>query len=407
MTAADEQAPLIVLCAGTAWSGVRRGDRMLVEQLRHHTRVLWVDPEKSVLTRARFRQGGARRLAPELTQPAPQVIRLAPVVLPLHTRPGVRQTTPAAVRAQIRWALRKLGAQPQAVIDSRMAGVLGDWGPGVRSVLFGKDDYVAGAALMGRDEQRLRRDEREALARAQVVLAISEPLAQRWRQLGADVTMIPNGVAVEEYDAVDSTPPAPGVDLPAPVAGVVGHLSERIDIALLEAVVAAGLSLLLVGPRDPRWEPERFARLAESPRVRWVGQQPFEALPGYLRHIDVGLTPYQNSPFNRASFPLKTLEYLAAGRPVVSTDLPATRWLDTDLVTVTSGVEQFVAAVQRAAAQAHQPDLVAARRAFAAGHSWHSRARQVAEVLGLPGPSPSEPASPSRLSHPHHCPETT
>lgn len=388
MTAAGERVPLVVLCAGTAWSGVRRGDRMLVEELRQRTRVLWVDPEKSVLTRARYRQGAARRVAPELSEPAENVIRLAPVVLPLHTRKGVRLTTPLAVRAQIRWALRKLSVEPHAVIDSRMAGVLGGWGPGVLNVLFGKDDYVAGAGLMGRDAQRLARDEREALARADVVLAISEPLAARWRGMGATVTVIPNGVAAHEYLAVDTAPPAADVDLPAPVVGVVGHLSERIDIALLEAVVAAGMSLLLVGPKDPRWEPERFERLTGSPRVRWVGQQPFEALPGYLRHIDVGVTPYQDSPFNRASFPLKTLEYLAAGRPVVSTDLPATRWLATDLVAVASGAEEFVAAVKRAAADAHRPDLVVARRAFAAGHSWHSRARQVAEVLNLPSPPP-------------------
>ena len=190
------------------------------------------------------------------------------------------------------------------------------------------------------------------------------------------------------------------MDLPAPVVGVVGHLSERIDIALLEAVVAAGMSLLLVGPERPALGAGAVPGSDRSPRVRWVGQQPFEALPGYLRHIDVGATPYQDSPFNRASFPLKTLEYLAAGRPVVSTDLPATRWLGTDLVTVANGPEEFVAAVKRAAAEAHHSDLVAARRTFAAGHSWRSRAGQVAEVLGLPGPPAAEPL-PGPLSRPH------
>ena len=121
------------------------------------------------------------------------------------------------------------------------------------------------------------------------------------------------------------------------MVGVVGHLTDRIDISLLEAVVDSGLSLLMVGPRDPRWEPERFERLIASPHVQWVGLKPFAALPGYLRLIDVGITPYQDTAFNRASFPLKTLEYLAAGRGAVSSDLPATRWLQTDLVQVASG----------------------------------------------------------------------
>jgi len=56
--------------------------------------------------------------------------------------------------------------------------------------------------------------------------------------------------------------------------------------------------------------------------VRWVGPQPYGALPGYLRLMDVGVVPYRDSAFNRGSFPLKTLEYLAAGRGVVATD----RW---------------------------------------------------------------------------------
>ena len=60
----------------------------------------------------------------------------------------------------------------------------------------------------------------------------------------------------------------------------------------------------------------------------------FQELPSYLRVIDVGLTPYSQSDFNRASFPLKTLEYLAAGRPVVASDLPANRWLDTSHVSI-------------------------------------------------------------------------
>ncbi len=107
----------------------------------------------------------------------------------------------------------------------------------------------------------------------------------------------------------------------------------------------SGLSLLMVGPRDPRWEPERFERLIASPHAQWVGLKPFEALPGYLRLIDVGITPYQDTAFNRASFPLKTLEYLAAGRGAVSSDLPATRWLQTDLVQVASGPAAFAAAV--------------------------------------------------------------
>ena len=60
-------------------------------------------------------------------------------------------------------------------------------------------------------------------------------------------------------------------------------------------------------------------------------------MPAYIAAIDIGITPYLDSPFNRASFPLKTLDYLSAGRPAVSTALPAARWLYDDLLGVGQG----------------------------------------------------------------------
>jgi teichuronic acid biosynthesis glycosyltransferase TuaH len=339
-----------------------------------------VDPHYSVVSRG---AAGARSLWPRLDYPADGLIRLRPVALPFHTRRGVRVVTPRLVRAQIRWALGRIGQRPCAVMDCRLGRLLGGWGGGVRNVLYGTDDYVSGAQLMGLDVAALRRDELATLTQADLVLAVSPTLAARWRDMGATVELLPNGVLADAYSDVDLAEPAPEVRLPHPVAGVLGHLTDRIDMTLLEALVGDDISLLLVGPHDPRWEPERFQRLIAHPRVAWVGRRPFADLPRYLRHIDVGITPYVDSEFNRASFPLKTLEYLAAGRSAVSTDLPAARWLDTDLVRLASDPEQFVAAVRDAIAEAHDPELVEARRALARRHSWRERADKAAAAIGL------------------------
>jgi teichuronic acid biosynthesis glycosyltransferase TuaH len=207
--------------------------------------------------------------------------------------------------------------------------------------------------------------------------------------MGANVLLVPNGVRADSYTDLDTVPPAPDVNLPRPVAGVVGQLSARIDITLLEAVVSAGCSLLMVGPVDPAWEPARLEALCARPNVRLVGFQPYDRLGGYLRHIDVGLTPYVPSEFNRASFPLKTLEYLAAGKPTVSTDLPATRWLDTDLVHIADGADDFAKAAI-SLAETDTPQLAKARRDFAEQHSWRARAALVADALSLPPINASE-----------------
>ena len=316
----------------------------------------------------------------------------------------MRATTAPLLRAQLRWALRRLRVRPSAVVSGYLDDVLGRWGPAV-NVLYGTDDHVAGAGLMGLSAARLRGQERLALARADVVAVVSPTLADHWSALGADPVLIPNGCS-------DAAPWPPGeaasTGLPRPVLGLVGQLSERIDLDILTALSDAGFSLLLVGPRDPRWEPRRFAELAGRPGVHYTGRVPAADVPGYLAAIDVGLTPYTASAFNRASFPLKTLEYLAAARPVVSTDLPSARWLQDDLaraglagpgeppdaiMTLASTPAEFVTAVRRMVPGPHAEREQARRaqcRAFATRHSWARRAEALAAAIGFTpaGPEP-------------------
>lgn len=406
MTARADR-PVLVWVAGVSWDGIRATDRHLAAALTRHARVLWVDPPVSPATPARYRGTAGRLPRPHLSTAQPGLVRLTPVALPGLTRPGLRATTWPLVRQQVRWALRRLGPRPYAVVVSSLDDVLGRFGSGVRNVLFGTDDYVAGAELMGQPADRLREQERRALSRADTVMVVSPELRDRWLALRrrldppgpVEPVVIPNGCDLAGYAEVDTAPLPPGIDLPAPVVGMVGQLSDRIDLDLLAAPVDAGLSLLLVGPHDERWEQRRFAELTARPGVHYAGQVPAEALAGYLRLIDVGITPYRDSSFNRASFPLKTLEYLAAGRGVVSTDLPAARWLLADaaaagidpagtLSVAPPGQLAFAAAVQAAAEVSGPPELVARRRAFAARHSWQRRAAAFAAAIGLPAADP-------------------
>jgi len=381
--------------APTSWDGIRGTDRPMAQEMTRYARVLWVDPPVSAVTPGRLRGEVAGGIMPSLSTLDDGITRLTPVALPGVTRPGVRATTAPLLRAQIRWALRRLRIRPDVVVAGYLQDVLGRW-DGAVNVLYSTDDHVAGAGLMGLSAKRIKAQERQAVARADILAVVSPALAEHWSALGADSVLIPNGC----YAA--GTAPAPAVvDLPRPRAGLVGQLTERIDMRLLEAIAGAGLSLLLVGPYDARWERERFAALTARPNVRYAGRVPAEEVPRYLAAIDVGLTPYADSPFNQASFPMKTLEYFSAGLPVVSTDLPGSRWLRDDLMrhepaaasqlmALTSGETEFVAAVRRLGAVPGAPasaDATAARaaaaRAFAGRHTWRQRATQLAAVTGL------------------------
>lgn len=379
---------LLVFCAGTSWDGVAGSDRHLATALAAHTQVLWVDPPVSVATPARFRGSAGRRLTPRVStvEGLDGLVRLTPTAAPGWTRPGVRLTTWPLVHAQVRWAVRRLGSRrPHAVVACSLDDVLSGWPRAVRTVLYGTDDYVAGARLMGQDGMRLLREERRQLAEAELVVAVSPVLAERWTKRGARaVAVLPNGCDVEIFAGAERAARPAGIPTDRPVVGLVGQLSDRIDLDLLVAVADLDCTLLIVGPHRAGWEATRFAALTARPNVRYVGPVESADLPGYLGAMDVGLTPYRYSSFNRASFPLKTLEYLAAGRAVVSTDLPATRWLATDLVATASTPGGFAAAVREILPSARDPRLVARRREFAGTHSWQRRAAEFAALLDLP-----------------------
>lgn len=373
---------LVVFCAGTSWDGNRLPDQHIAERLARWAPVLYVDPPMSLLTPRLNPELAASLQGPRLRLLAPGLARLTPVVLPAMGRVVMRDVTGVLTRRALRRAVRDLGGDVRAVVAASLAAVFGAF-PSALEVLYATDDFVAGAELMGIPTGWLRRREARQLAQADRVVVISSVLAAKWAARGIDTVCIPNGCDAELFRSTDQAPLPADVDLPAPVAGFIGHLSDRIDMGLLEAVAGRGRSLLLVGPKPVGFEVRRVERLLAMPNVVWLGARPFASLPSYLRVMKVGLLPYVDSEFNRASFPLKTLEYLAGGRAVVATDLPAVRSLGTDLIEVASGPEEFADAVDRALGAPDDPALVARRQRLAAEHSWARRAAQFAEVLGL------------------------
>jgi len=124
-------------------------------------------------------------------------------------------------------------------------------------------------------------------------------------------------------------------------------------------------------------------RILDHRGCSYFGKLPQAELPEVYSSCDVALVPYRDTPFNRSSFPLKTLEYLAAGLPVVATPLPSTLWLGSADVHIAERVEDFVR-LALACSTTRRDEDIARRRSFAAAHSWDARARDWLRVLGIP-----------------------
>ena len=377
----DEWKSLVVLCAANRYDGIKVADQHMAEHLARVSPVLYVDPPVSSLTALRKPEVASSLQRPRLRVLSHRLARLTPVVQPLPSRKGMTALTSILLRQLLRRATRRLGGDVQAILSAwPLVRIFGSCNERIR-VYWAQDDFVGGASLLGVDPGILRKGEQRRVAEASFIVAANPGIAETWRTRGYTPHLIPFGADVETQATVDGLAPTSDIDLTAPIAGLIGQINERIDIALLEAVAARGRSLLLVGPRSLTFEPTRWTALLQRPNVQWVGPRRYEELPAYLRAIDVGLVPYNDSAFNRGSFPLKTLEYLAAGRPVVATSLPATRWLATDLITIADQPTDFADAVDHWLEEQRTETAVSARREFAERHSWARRAKEIAGLI--------------------------
>lgn len=316
-----------------------------------------------------------------MTSVRPGIHLLSPLVLPGKDRLGIAHATQILIRHSVRRALDELGRNPHALLQqSPHHSILGRV-PTSLAVYYATDNFSAGADLMGLDRQRLLRYEDDVISHADLILAVSEPIALRLADRGPRVELLTNGVDTAAFASV--TRDRPSDRHMQPVGVVTGTLSERIDLGVLEALVDSGMHLLLVGPNNFRSQSKRFSALLARSQVDYRGEVPFEELPDLYRLADVGLVPYVDTEFNRSSFPLKTLEYLAAGLPVVSTGLPQIAFLGSEDIVPTSSALEFVIEAHRASTSPPDAETIRRRREVAELHSWRRRAIRLEALLGL------------------------
>jgi glycosyltransferase involved in cell wall biosynthesis len=376
----------IVVHAAMRYQGPRFAVQHLADNLSRYMPVLYVDPPVSALGAVRYPELRSSMSGPRLAMLTPRMAHLRPVLPPGKERVGMTAISSWLLRRRVAAALRTLSATPYATVVQDPVRPLLRGLHDQRRVFLVTDDYPMLADIVGVSEARLRRGEAALASHADVIVVVSTVLAEKFRSMGYAPLLVPNGCDASLFAGVDAAPVAVDVDLRPPIVGFVGFLSDRADFTLLDAIARRGHSLLLVAPRIGRFDMSGIRDLLARPNVRWVGGKPHGALPSYLRCIDVGIVPYPDTQLNRASFPLKTLEYLAAGRRVVTTDLPAVRWLDTELVRIAPfDPTGFADAVEASLAEPDDEARRARRRAFAARHGWPQRADLVADALELQG----------------------
>jgi glycosyltransferase involved in cell wall biosynthesis len=165
------------------------------------------------------------------------------------------------------------------------------------------------------------------------------------------------------------TPVAPELEgLPMPVLGYFGVVDERLDYELIARLADAfpNGSVAIVGPLakvDARELPQR-------PNIHWLGQRAYNDLPRYVKGFDVCLMPFALNEATEFINPTKTLEYMAAGKPIVSTAVPDVVRNFVPIVRVAGSIEEFIEEVRNAIAP--DPERIEGGVTCARGASWES-----------------------------------
>jgi glycosyltransferase involved in cell wall biosynthesis len=135
---------------------------------------------------------------------------------------------------------------------------------------------------------------------------------------------------------------------PPPVLGYFGVIDERLDYGLLARLAQEFPegTLAMVGPLA-KVQPEELPR---GGNIAWLGQQAYEDLPRFVRGFDVCLMPFAINEATSYINPTKTLEYMAAGKPIVSTPVPDVVAQFSDVVAIAGSHDEFCAAVRGALA---------------------------------------------------------
>ena len=233
--------------------------------------------------------------------------------------------------------------------------------------------------------------ERALMELADVVFTGGPSLYEARKDRHPNIHCLPSAVDAQHFSPanLDANSPesmaaqALHCDMGHPRLGFFGVIDERLDIDLVAGLADArpDWQIVMAGPVvkiDP-------ASLPQRPNLHWIGMQRYEALPHLLAQWDVCLLPFALNEATRFISPTKTLEYLAGGKPVVSTPVHDVISLYGSAVRIGATPADFVRAVEQLLAE---PDAERATwrrtaQALVDGCTWDDTAHRIAGLLGM------------------------
>ncbi|HYO23634.1 MAG TPA: FAD-dependent oxidoreductase [Lacipirellulaceae bacterium] len=363
----SSRAPAIVVFCHLRWNFVYQRPQHLISRLAKTRRVIFVEEP--------VHDGAEPHL--QLREVQPNLLVCEP-----HTQttaPGFNDEQAAVVRPLLAEMLVEQGIDDYILwFYSPMAlPFAADLNP--RAVIYDCMDELS--AFANAPPQLLER-EAELLRTADAVFTGGPSLYRAKKDRHRRVYCFPSSVDAAHFgqarDAANELPQQ--AELPRPRLGFFGVIDERFDTHIIEHAAKSrpDWQFVLVGPVvkiDP-------ATLPQLPNLHYFGQRAYENLPKFLAGWNVCLLPFARNEATRFISPTKTLEYMAAERPIVSTPITDVAEPYGNIVYLADTPEEFLQACERAltAAPEERDARVGLMREVLAATSWDATAARMADV---------------------------
>lgn len=229
----------------------------------------------------------------------------------------------------------------------------------------------------------LKENEQRLMKKADVVFTGGYSIYEAKRNAHPSIYPFPSSIDREHFAGARaiSEDPADQAGIPHPRFGFYGVIDERFDIDMIGAAATArpDWHFVLIGPVvkiDP-------ATLPNNPNIHYLGGKDYKELPHYLSGWDVAVIPFAQNESTRFISPTKTPEYLAAGKPVISTPIRdvVSPYGDNKLVHIAANADEFISAGDRLLAEQDNSSWLKRVDAFLAGNSWDRTWSQMAQHI--------------------------
>ncbi len=301
----------------------------------------------------------------------------SPFTMPVHHIRIAKQLNQFILRLQIRRCIKKLGFKNSIVwVACPGAAEVAVKLPYDKLVYQRSDRYEE---FPGVDSEQMIRYDHLLKKHSDLVVYVNRELMEQEKADCRKAVFLDHGVDYEIFANARKNPDIPEEmkDIPHPILGFYGSFDEHTtDIPLVEKIadILSDISIVLIGHSNVD-----LTSLISRKNVYMLEQQPYERIAQYAKCFDVCFMPWRQNEWIKACNPIKLKEYLALGKPVVSTPFPELNGY-CDVVYVAKTPDEFADSVMRALKE-NCSERISAGKQKVQNSSWDSKAQSVLDQL--------------------------